>query len=82
VIMTIRAHTEQPGRCRSCRRPIVWAILADGNRHPFDGPLSIVDEQSNLFDAGGAVVYIDTRKSPSHFATCPNAHHHRTRGNR
>lgn len=82
MIVGIRAHTEQAGRCRSCGRPVVWAILLNGSRHPFDPPLVIVDEQSNLFEAGATVHHVDARKSPSHFATCPHASQHRTRGNR
>jgi len=70
---TIRvwAYTRRRGECRSCHRPIDWAtVVESGKNMPFDAP---VQPSSTILVDDRAVEIIDTDKSPSHFATCPQA---------
>jgi len=69
-------------RCRSCGAQIEWTLTAKGRRMPLD-----VDERADgnlvVDDAHRAVsVPAGTGNRTSHFATCPNAGEHRTRGRR
>lgn len=80
-------------RCKSCGKPVIWVKTARGNNMPIDAEgVRVVEDdtaRSTFFDVnggtfkaralddgehGGTVGYV------SHFATCPNASHHR--GNR
>jgi hypothetical protein len=71
-LLRIYADTRAPGICRSCGRPIEWAELMSGARHPFDPPIRPIRSQSVLM--GGRVVEeVDTTTSSTHFATCPDA---------
>jgi hypothetical protein len=77
MLMSIYGDDKRPGRCRSCGKAIVWAILkATGEPHPFNAPLVITGTQPELFTAR-SVEDVDTKRSPSHFATCPHARSHR-----
>lgn len=73
-MMLVEATGRRDGRCRGCGRPIVWAVLASGQPHPFDPPLKIVAEQDSLFD-DRILQVVDTRISPSHFTTCRAREH-------
>lgn len=53
--------------CRSCGAPIQWLRTRSGRTMPVDDPHRSVD-RSALFD---------NRVHVAHFATCPNADHHR-----
>ncbi len=78
--------TWSDGTCRSCRRPIRWCKTPLGKRMPIDpdpvstGNLEIEDPRFDM----PLVTYIKKDTPPngqdrytSHFATCPNAQHHR-----
>jgi hypothetical protein len=69
-----------PGACRSCGARIEWAtVVASGKKMPFDAPVHVV----SAYERDGKVIdTIDPAKSPSHFATCPDAHKWRKRGAR
>jgi len=60
------------GRCRGCGRPIVWAETKTGAKHPFDVTPIAQATQSDLF-SGRVLGEVDTDRSRSHWATCPNA---------
>ena len=66
---TTEAHERRIVRCTSCRAQIIWFKTAAGHNMPVDADTVEPD---------------DTEYSPprhiSHFATCPNARHHRKRG--
>ena len=79
--LAIFQDSKGDGTCRSCGRPIVWAELTSGTRHPFDRPLVVASVQPDMFgDSARVVEHIDTAVSSSHFATCPNAATHRRSG--
>lgn len=73
-------------RCRTCEAPIFWAITDGGKRMPVD--LRPVDD-GNLVIVGladvprvtvveqSAPMLDDPPRYVSHFATCPDAEHHR-----
>jgi hypothetical protein len=79
MTMLVDASTQRAGRCRSCERAIVWMLLGNGQWHPFDPPVVIVDttlEQPSLFAGVGVAAAaardrLDARRTPSHFSTCP-----------
>jgi hypothetical protein len=78
VTLAIFQDSKGDGTCRSCGRPIVWAELTSGKRHPFDYPLVVASVQPEMFGEPARVVeHVDTAVSPSHFATCPDAAQHR-----
>ena len=56
-------YKKDVGRCKSCRKPILWAYRF-GNKHPYDF----------YFDAEGI-----PHKTESHFDTCFDAENHRPR---
>jgi hypothetical protein len=76
------------GRCRSCRKPIRWALTEKGRRMPLDPDPYEGDDPRGLFvlrsgDAGPVAVAAPADAFPeephyrTHFATCPNATRHR-----
>lgn len=73
--------------CRSCGAPIEWALTTAGKRMPLDlepapqGNL-VLDDDGVVWAVAAAPVALLAKKPPlrqSHFATCPNANHHRKR---
>lgn len=63
---TTEAHERRIVRCRSCRARIVWFETPAGKRMPVDA--DTVEPDDDELDLGRHV---------SHFATCPDANHHR-----
>ena len=69
-------------RCRSCRRPILWAETEKGRRIPID-PQPVTDgnivlHERHLHQAQLAIVRLSIPtgtdiRYKSHFATCPQA---------
>lgn len=77
----------KPTRCRSCHRPVVWGVLANGKKMPIDpeplrfgGNVEVFDEDE---DPPRIVILRKGDPRPegllyrSHFASCPNAARHR-----
>ena len=69
--------------CRSCGADVHWAITTGGKRMPVDAEPT---PNGNLLlekdDTGGWIVWpantgADLPLHTSHFASCPNASHHR-----
>lgn len=84
---------EQPFRiesCRSCYRPIIWAITERAKRMPVDPePTKGGNIQLDWRPGGAAPLarvlpvakqFGKTNLRKSHFATCPNAARHRAAG--
>lgn len=74
---------DNAGRCRSCRKPVLWAITQKGARIPVD-PEPVPNGNIELRDDGNGEIRSTTvkpdpsvRKYVAHFATCPNANNHR-----
>ncbi len=78
----------QATRCRSCEAPVFWAVTDGGKRMPVDlqpeddGNLVIVgmgpdDAARVTVVEPSAPMLGDPPRYRSHFATCPNADHHR-----
>jgi hypothetical protein len=73
-------------RCRSCKKPIIWAITEKNRRIPLD-PEPVADGNILLTPRGNflaplatvrfAVQLDNPLRYKSHFATCPNAAQHR-----
>lgn len=80
-------------RCRTCRAPVVWAVLPSGRRIPLDpepDPAGRVrlDAIGPATDRAAMVLPTDEAEAAhaagedlyvSHFATCPQADQHRRR---
>jgi hypothetical protein len=78
--------------CRSCGAAVRWAVSVNGKRIPVDdqpvpdGNLVLSDPTPGAY-APVASHYVEPEQAPlfgdepprfvSHFATCPNADHHR-----
>lgn len=72
MIVQVYAASRRPDHCRSCGRKIEWVIVVkSGKSMPFDSPVSILNESEDF--EGRRFQTIDTEKSKSHFATCPDA---------
>jgi hypothetical protein len=73
--LMIFPDSKRVGVCRSCKTVITWAVLASGKWHPFDGTdIAEVPQQGELLGTTGRrQVQVDQAKTPSHFATCPDA---------
>jgi len=71
--IAIVAGSAHPARCRSCGAPIVWVETARGKQMPVDPPLEILRSEAPLLGSGPTLEYFDTRHTPSHFQTCPQA---------
>lgn len=70
VIKPPRARHPFEVPCRSCEQPVVWFNTKAGKRMPVDADTTKpTDAQHQL----------DLTRHKSHFATCPNADHHRRR---
>ena len=76
------ASNQARDRCKSCRKPIVWAETEKGRRIPLDpDPVSdgnIILQQRGKFKPPLAIVRLsiptdETNRFKSHFATCPQA---------
>lgn len=63
---TTDAHERRIVRCKSCRTRIIWFKTEAGNNMPVDAD-TVEPEDEEL----------DLPRHVSHFATCPNAAHHR-----
>jgi hypothetical protein len=73
--------SRQRGTCRSCHRRIEWAtVVASGRKMPLDAPVVITARTTHA--DGRLIDHIDTTRSPSHFATCPDAADWRRQGSR
>ena len=60
-------------RCPSCKAEIVWTITSKGKHMPVDAKAQagfVLSDDDPPRAIGGAI-------HVSHFATCPNADHHR-----
>lgn len=80
-------------RCRTCRAPVVWAVLPSGRRIPLDpepDPAGRVRLEAIGPGTDRAAVVLNTGDAEdaraagealytSHFATCPQADQHRRR---
>jgi hypothetical protein len=70
--LRIWAASRQRGVCRSCGHKIEWATVVDtGRKIPLDAPVEVRDVSGA--DDGRLIEHIDTTRSKSHFATCPDA---------
>lgn len=71
--------------CRSCRRPVRWAVTPAGKRMPVDPEpveggnllLALDDPPVARVVDPAQLVIDDGQRFVSHFATCPNADEHR-----
>ena len=74
----------QVAKCRSCGKPIIWAVAEKGKRMPVDAEeseagqffLDDSEDPPKAFFGRGELPAGYT----SHFATCPNASQHRKGG--
>lgn len=80
-------------RCRSCQAEIVWTLTALGRKMPVDVETNldgnVLVERVHGERTPRSTVFVPGALKPhdrpgrlqttSHFSTCPNAHHHRTR---
>jgi hypothetical protein len=69
--------------CNSCGAPIRWSRTLKGSYMPLDAEPN-PDGNVVLYDNGTCRVLVDEwghegHRHTSHFATCPNAMHHRRR---
>jgi hypothetical protein len=71
----ILAEDTRPGRCRSCGAPLEWATTINGKSLPFDPPIVRIPTFAEL----PQYVSVDMDQTTSHFATCPQASHWRSR---
>jgi hypothetical protein len=68
--------------CRSCGAPIRWVITVNDKRMPVDdepvpdGNVLLDGDRATVIDPG-QLLLDDPPRFVSHFATCPNADHHR-----
>jgi len=71
--------------CRSCGRPVLWAVTGNGRRMPID-PTPRADGNLVLDYGTPNRVHVDPHSSgprhTSHFATCPHADQHRRKDTR
>lgn len=63
---TTEEHERRITRCRSCRARIIWLKTSAGKNMPVDADTVEPEDQE-----------FDSTRHQSHFATCPNADHHR-----
>jgi len=81
--MISRFPSDQPrDRCRSCKKPIMWAVTEKGHRIPID-PEPCTDGNILLRARGHfvpplaivrfAIPVEETARFKSHFATCPQS---------
>ncbi len=63
---TNEAHERRITRCRSCRAQIIWFKTEAGKNMPVDADTVEPDDDE-----------LDLSRHISHFATCPQANHHR-----
>jgi hypothetical protein len=63
---TTEAHERRIVRCRSCYARIIWFKTDAGKNMPVDADTVEPEDQE-----------LDLPRHISHFATCPNADHHR-----
>lgn len=69
------ADTHEPGECRSCGKPIEFAVnVRTGKRMPFNAP--IVALKTKHEDATHRVIE-EVDLAQSHFVDCPNRDQHR-----
>jgi hypothetical protein len=59
-------HAQRIRRCRSCSAAIIWLTTTSGKAMPVDADSVKADDTT-----------FDHARHVSHFATCPNATHHR-----
>lgn len=81
----MEADAERPPnlRCRSCGAPIFWVLTSNGKRMPIDAePVEVIaagryavswpsEPQTAPLAIHSPAIHL------THFATCPNAAHHR-----
>lgn len=82
--MTERYPGPAPERCRSCKAPIRWVVMAASNKSmPLDYDPSPAGTVRIDMGSGFGLVVRASAVTPdetlytSHFATCPNAGQHR-----
>jgi hypothetical protein len=75
--VAIFVDTRGLGRCRSCGAQVEWAETLLGKRIPFNPPITVQATTENF--SGRRIQYIDTRVTPTHFQTCPDAEKWRKR---
>lgn len=70
-----------PPTCQSCDAPLRWVKSTTGKWMPLDRDPTpdgaIVLEENLLGETIGRIVGPATGTHQTHFATCPNANHHR-----
>ena len=73
ALLDVYQDSRNSSRCRSCGKPIEWAVLVkSGKRMPFDAGVVVVRSQHELI--GGRIIEtVDTGITKSHFETCPDA---------
>jgi len=76
MILTVFTDSKRLSQCQSCGALITFAELLSGKTMPFNGR-AVGKEHASLLQSPRDVEDIDTTKYPSHFATCPQARHHR-----
>jgi hypothetical protein len=70
ITIEIFADTRQPGRCKSCKAPLVWAVAVEsGVQLPFDAGIFAVISSRRDDDSGRVIERADRRTT--HWATCP-----------
>lgn len=58
------------GTCKTCGAAILWVVLASGKRHPLNAEPEVRYVE---YEGGWAL----SKTYLTHFATCPDAAHHR-----
>lgn len=78
MMIEVYQDTADRRRCRSCDAALTfYQVVESGRRMPFDGAPVFVSTRTD--ERGRKIATIDTEKSKSHFATCPDADRYRRR---
>jgi hypothetical protein len=73
ALIRVWADTRGESVCQSCGAPIEFVeVVSSGKRMPFDSPIIVV-EHILIAETQREIAVIDTKESPSHFGTCPQA---------
>lgn len=59
--------------CRSCGKPIEWAITTNGKTIPLEAGFATLERKTFKVESGAMVTIIKVSEKASHFVTCPQA---------